>query len=110
MRIAERDRKIIILQALTTENEAGEEVPGPWSEYASPWAAYQPVSDGERMRAAAVEQKTDARFQVVWTPRLALVDGEFRIRFDGADWRITGIKEVGFRERLEITAWRLGKG
>ncbi|UWR61383.1 phage head closure protein [Phaeobacter inhibens] len=109
MRIAERDRRITILQAETAENDAGEQVAASWGEYAKPWASYEPVSDGERLRAAAVEQKTDARFQVIWSPRLATVNGEYRLRFDGADWRITGIKEIGFRERLEISAWRLGK-
>ena len=110
MRIAARDRQIILLQAVTEENEAGEEIPASWEIYARPWAAYQPVSDGERLRAAAVEQRADARFQVLWMPRLAAVNGAFRLRFDGADWRITGVKEIGFREGLEITAWRLQRG
>lgn len=110
MRIAQRDRRIVILQAAFTENDAGEQEAAGWGEFARPWAAYQPVSDGERQRAAAVEQKTDARFQVLWTAKLATVTGAFRLRFQGDDWRIAGIKEIGYRDRLEITAWRLVKG
>ncbi|WP_323783445.1 phage head closure protein [Leisingera sp.] len=110
MRIAQRDRRIVILQAAFAENEAGEQEATGWAEYANPWASYQPVSDGERLRAAAVEQKTDGRFQVLWTAKLAAVTGAFRLRFQGDDWRITGVKEIGYRNRLEITAWRLVKG
>ena len=109
MRIAQRDRRIIILQPSFEENDAGERVVTGWAEYAQPWAAYTPVSDGERLRAAAVEQKTDARFVLSWSLQLAAVSGAFRLRFDGADWPITGIKELGFREGLEITAWKIHK-
>ncbi|WP_109466357.1 phage head closure protein [Albibacillus kandeliae] len=101
------DRRIVFLRAVVEENEAGELEALAWDEFASARASYEPVSDGERLRAAAVEQKTDARFRVRWTSRLAMVTGEFRFRFDGSDWRITGIKEIGRRQFLEISAWRL---
>lgn len=101
------DRRIVILEAGFVENEAGEEVATGWAEYAEERAQYAPVSDGERMRAASVEQKTDARFVVRWSVRMAAVSGENRIRFDGADWQITGIKELGRGLWIEITAWRI---
>lgn len=101
------DRRIVILEASFAENEAGEEVPTGWAECAEERAQYTPVSDGERMRAASVEQKTDARFVVRWSTKLAAVSGENRIRFDGADWQITGVKELGRRLWIEITAWKV---
>ncbi|MEO3479419.1 head-tail adaptor protein [Phaeobacter sp. CAU 1743] len=101
------DRRIVILEASFAENEAGEEVATGWAEYAEGRAQYTPVSDGERMRAASVEQKTDARFVVRWSIKLAAVNGENRIRFDGADWQITGVKEIGRGLWIEITAWRI---
>ena len=101
------DRRIVILEASFVENEAGEEVATGWAEYARERAQYMPVSDGERMRAASVEQKTDARFVVRWSIKLAAVSGENRIRFDGADWQITGVKELGRGLWIEITAWRI---
>lgn len=101
------DRRIVILEAGFAENEAGEEVATGWAEYAEERAEYTPVSDGERMRAASVEQKTDARFVVRWSTRLAAVSGENRIRFDGADWQITGVKELGRGLWIEITVWKV---
>lgn len=101
------DRRIVILEASFAENEAGEEVPTGWAEYAEERAQYTPVSDGERMRAASVEQKADARFVVRWSIKLAAASGENRIRFDRADWQITGVKELGRGLWIEITAWKV---
>lgn len=107
MLIAKRDRRIAIMRASVAENDAGEMIATGWAEYAAAWASYEPTSDGERMRAAAVERKIDARFRVVWSQRMAGVTGADRLRFDGADWQITGLKEIGFREALEISAWKI---
>lgn len=103
------DRKISVLGADFVENDAGEQVQGEWSVRHHAWASYEPVSDVERLRAAAVEQKIEARFTVRWTRALALITGENRLRFEGADWQITGIKEIGRRKRLEISAWKTGQ-
>lgn len=103
------DRLVVILQADLEENDAGEQVSTGWSEITKERANYTPVSDGERLRAAAVEQKTEARFVVRWSKALAGIDGENRLRFEGDDWHITGVKEIGRRRGFEISAWRLGK-
>lgn len=105
-----RNRLVVFLKATTAENDAGEQEDVEWVEVTRTWAAYDPVSDGERLRAAAVEQKTDGRFRVIWTVSLSQIDGLHRLRFDGSDWQVTGVKEIGFREGLEFTAWRVGRG
>jgi SPP1 family predicted phage head-tail adaptor len=101
------DRRITISRPQEQKSAIGETIATGWEEVATIWAAYAPISDGERLRAAAVEQKTDARFTVRYSARLAGIDGTHQIQFDGSDWQITGIKEIGRRRRLEITAWRL---
>ncbi|WP_295451219.1 head-tail adaptor protein [uncultured Pseudophaeobacter sp.] len=103
------DRRVSLLGAQVEENDAGETVATGWNEIAQARANYAPVSDGERLRAAAVEQKAEARFVVRWSKALAVITGENRLRFDGTDWRITEIKEIGRRRGLEISAWRLKK-
>lgn len=67
MSITERDRRILFLEARREENDAGEEEVTGWDALFYRWAAYEPVSDGERLRAAAVEQRSDARFRVLWS-------------------------------------------
>lgn len=103
------DRKIIFLRADFEENDAGEEIATGWSEFAKVRASYTSISDGERLRAAAVQQKAEARFVVRWHAPLASLDGEKRLRFEGADWHITGIKEIGRHRGLEISAWKIQK-
>jgi len=103
------DRKITIRVAVFEKNGVGEKKASGWSDLAKVWAGYTPISDDERVRAAAVEQKADARFTVRYSARLARIDGGHSLIHDGAEWQITGIKEIGRRRWLEITAWRLVK-
>jgi SPP1 family predicted phage head-tail adaptor len=104
------DRKITFLAATEEKDpDSGEAVATGWGEGVSAWASFTPVSDGERLRAAAVEQKAEARFVTRWTRALAEIDGGSRLRFDGADWQITGVKEVGRRRGLEFSAWKIRK-
>jgi len=100
------DRRIVIGKSDEIDIGLGETKAGAFAAIATVWAVYEPVSDGERMRAAAVEQKTDARFTVRYSSLLASIDGTCLIQFDGSDWQITGVKEIGRRRWLEITAWR----
>lgn len=109
IRPSDLDRKIAIGKPEKIPVGLGETKEGPFAVVATVWAAYAPVSDGERLRAAAVEQKTDARFTVRWSSRLAAFDGTYQIQFDGSLWQITGTKEIGRRRWLEFTAWRLGQ-
>jgi head-tail adaptor len=102
------DRKITFLAATEGKDpDSGEVVATGRGEVASARASFTPVSDGERLRAAAVEQKAEARFVTRWTRALTEIDGGNRLRFDGADWQITGAKEVGRRRGLEFSAWKI---
>ncbi|MEQ3671534.1 head-tail adaptor protein [Pseudophaeobacter sp.] len=102
------DRKITFLAATEGKDpDSGEVVATGWGEVASARASFTPVSDGERLRAAAVEQRAEARFVTRWTRALAEIDGQNRLRFDGADWQITGVKEVGRHLGLEFSAWKI---
>lgn len=101
------DRRITICKSQEQKNTIGETIATGWVAVATVWATYAPISDGERLRAAAVEQKADARFTVRYSARLAEINGTHRLIHDGAEWQITGIKEIGRRRGLEITAWRL---
>lgn len=102
------DRRITILGADRVTNRLGERRPSNWSAMFDTRAGFAPVSDGERWRAGAIEQKADARFTIRRTAQSAVVSGRHRLQFDGSDWQITGVKLIG-RKWLEITAWKLEK-
>lgn len=68
------------------------------------WAGKVDVSDGEKMRAGEVSATITRRFVV---PSMALTRGitpKDQLVFEGAEYAIYGIKEIGSRWRLEITA------
>lgn len=102
------DRRVEVLQVKTRRNGLGERVAEGWTTIATVRAKYLPVSDGERLRAAAVEQKSDARFTLRLSRSVASIDGGHRLRFEGADWEITAVKPVG-RRWIEVSAWKIRK-
>lgn len=102
------DQRVSILQAVKATNGLGETIPSNWVVAFDTRAEFVPVSDGERWRAGAIEQKADARFTIRQSVRVYLVSGVDRLRFSGDDWQITGVKKIG-RKWLEITAWKIEK-
>lgn len=76
-----------------------------WAAHGSPvWAAMTPVSDGERWRAGEVAATVTARFRVRWSAFTAALTPEDRLECEDRTYDITGLKELGRREFIEITA------
>lgn len=100
------EHRVLVLNSSKSEDTFGGVVDDEWVVVATVRAEYLPVSDAERLRAAAIQQKTEARFKVRKLRNVSAIDGTYRLRFDGDDWRIEGVKPVG-RGFLEITAWRV---
>ncbi len=76
-----------------------------WADHGSPqWAAKRDVSDGERYRAGEVAASLTTRFQVRYSIFTAAITPKDRMTCEGREYNILGIKEVGRREGLEITA------
>ncbi|UWQ29912.1 phage head closure protein [Leisingera sp. M523] len=103
------DRKVTFLERAAGKNGIGEKKRDDWQELFPVQAGYEPVNDGERWQAGAVEQKADARFTVGYTARTSAITGDNRLRFEGSDWQITGVKAIGRRRWLELTAWKLSR-
>ena len=100
MEAGKLDRRITIERATTVTDAFGAEI-ATWSPVATVWAAYQPVSDGERLRAAEVGASLTARFTIRWGHDVTVED---RIVFDGRTFEVVGVKEIGRREGQEISA------
>jgi SPP1 family predicted phage head-tail adaptor len=76
-----------------------------WTDHGTPvWAAKADVSDGERWRAGEVAAHVTTRFRVRWSLFTAEITPRDRLTCEGRSYDITGIKEIGRREALEITA------
>lgn len=97
------NRRITIERASFTRNAAGEQVPS-WATLAEVSAEVTPLSDGERIRAAEVSAEISMRFVIRWWPGVADVNPKDRVSYDGRVFDLWGVKELGFREGLELTA------
>lgn len=96
------DRRIVIQRYTVTRDEYNAEVPA-WTDLATRWAKYEPVSDGERLRAGERASEIGARFTIRWSQVLADLNPKDQVIFQGRTYPITRVKEIGRRVGLEIT-------
>lgn len=97
------DRRIRLERATVTQNDLGEEIPT-WGLLATVWASKRDVSDGERIAAAEVSAEITTRFQIRWDSSWSDLNPRDRLVVDARIYGISGVKEIGRREGLEITA------
>lgn len=98
-----RDRRIRLERNTPVLNDLNEGAPG-WALLATVWAEVLPVSDGERARAGGIAGDITTRFRIAYAQAWANLNPKDRIVFDGRTLDILGVKEIGRREGLEISA------
>lgn len=98
------DRRITLERfTYTTDPGSGEQVKT-WSTLATVWAAKRDVSDSERVASAEVSAEISTRFQIRWDGSWSDLNPKDRVVYDGRTYDIVGVKELGRREGLEISA------
>jgi len=97
------DRRIVLKRRKTGTNEFGEPL-DEWTMLATVWASVIPVSDGERWRAGETLAAKLCRFTIRYSSKVAVLDPRDQIEYDGRTWDIQGVKEMGRRQMIEITA------
>lgn len=76
-----------------------------WSDHGSPvWSSKTDTSDSERVRAGEVSATITARFEVRSSMFSRGLTAKDRLTYQGETFAIFGIKEMGRKKRLEITA------
>ena len=91
-------------QRFSSQADAESWVGETWADLATVWAEMMPLSDGERVKAAEVSAEITTRFRILWSSTVSTVNPKDRLTFDGKTWDIWGVKEIGFRDGIEITA------
>ncbi len=102
------DRMITIERSTSTKSPLGGQSKT-WPEYMKAWASVAPVSDGERFRADAASATITDRFVINWNAKAELITAKDRINYGGRHYDIHGLKEIGRRHRLEISATAVAK-
>lgn len=76
-----------------------------WADHGAPvWAGRTDISDGERWRAAEVQAAVTTRFTVRSSSFTRDISPRDRLVCEGLTHDISGIKQMGRRDLLEITA------
>lgn len=103
MQAGKLDRRITLERASITLDDFGGQVEA-WVVLATVWAEAIPVSDRERWRAGEIGATISHRFRIRWSSAVADLNARDRVIFDGREYDIHGVKEIGRRVGLEITA------
>jgi len=103
MRPGDLDRRIQLQRYGQTVDADNQPAIG-YSPIATVWASVTPVSDGERVRASEVGATISMRFQVWYSSTVADLNPKDRVIYNGKNFDIVGVKELGRREGLEISA------
>lgn len=98
------DRTITIERFTATQDEGSGEEVQTWSTLATVQASKKDVSDRERIAAAEVAADITTRFQIRWDSSVADVNPKDRLVYEGKTYDIVGVKELGRREGIEISA------
>lgn len=97
------DRRITLRRA-TSSTDAFNEPVYAWATLATVAAMVTPVSDSEQWRAGETLASKLTRFTIRYSSTVANVDPRDRIQYGGREYDVHGVKEIGRREFLEITA------
>lgn len=101
--LGQLDRLVRFQRRLEKRNARNEVLPAGWSTLAEVMAHRQPVSDGERNAGAQVQRVVTDRLTTHWSSVLAGLRGDDQAVCDGITYDIVGVKEIGRRQRLEIS-------
>ena len=103
MKAGALDRRVTLRRATETANTLNERVQT-WADLATVWGSKTDVSDGERVRAQAIGSSITTRFQVRYSSISATLTPKDRVVCEDREYEITGVKEIGRRVGVEITA------
>jgi SPP1 family predicted phage head-tail adaptor len=96
------DRRVTILQRSLARDEYGEQVEA-YDELATVWAQKLDITGREFFASQKVIGEGTARFRVRYRTDIDLVD---RLSYDGHQYDIKQLVEIGRRDELEIIATR----
>ena len=101
------DRRVQFLRAGMID-DGYQTRPGPYEPHGvAVWASKRDISDRERFEQATVQSQAETRFQVRWSGFTADITSKDRLICEGQTYAIIGLKEIGRRVGIEITAARV---
>lgn len=97
------DRRVTLERFTETRDELNNPILG-WAVLTRVWGAKTDVSDTERYRSSEIGTTLTTRFVIRWSNKVKDVNSRDRLTCEGEVFNIIGVKEIGRRQHLEITA------
>lgn len=97
------DRKIDLMRATTAEDAAGQPI-DTFALLKRVPAHARAISDGERLQGGGIMSAVNMRFVIHWSEDVRTLDTRDQVVYEGRVHDIAGVKEIGRRRELEITA------
>lgn len=105
MRAGSLDRRLTIERS-TAGDDGFQTGPVSWAVLATVWAGKSEIGDGERGRAQGLAAEATTRFTIRYSSTVRDISPKDRGVCEGRVYEFTGVKELGRRVGLEITAIR----
>ena len=106
MRAGRLDRRLTIRRATRTQNALGETVET-WADVATVWASKVDKATAEADARGSGEARAatiTTHFRIRWSTTTAAVTPLDRVFVGGREFDVTGVREIGRREGVEIMA------
>lgn len=103
MRAGRLDRRITISRRTETVSVSGSVSEG-WTAVATVWASVKYERGAERFATQQSVGHGAATFTIRWSETVSEVSVLHRIAFDGRDYDVRDVRELGRREGIEIDA------
>lgn len=97
------DRWLTLRQRVVATNALNEDE-ATFVDLARVRASKKDLSDGEKVRAQQVGSEITTRFQIRWSVNWSALNPKDRVECEGREYEVVGVKELGRREGIEITA------
>lgn len=100
MNIDNMTRKIWLIKMIESSNRFGDVIKTP-SVVAAAWAEVLPVTESEQRDDGKTIARRSSRFRIWFRDDLT---AKHKILYNGEYYDISGIRELGYREAIELTA------
>lgn len=108
MRAGRLDRRITIQRKSVTQSDSGEEVVT-WTDVDTVYAEKVENRGDERFAAQQLVGHAIVTFRIRWSDTVKEVTDEHKIVFDGRDYDITAVREIGRRVGIEMDCFALAE-
>lgn len=97
------DRRIFIDRPTVTQNTLGEEITV-WVQAARVWASWRRASARETLAGAEIAATVSDIFEIRYSSQVADVEPKWRLTYEGTEYDIETVDEIGRRVGLRIGA------